>query len=124
MPRGSSCSRTVLRLAGVLLNPSISEQLWPSSVVILGGYGMDRSMDGCSEAVSMEPPCIGPVPDLGIQVGFSWNDNSKQVIYIVACGAEDKLGSLTNRSVGEYLGWLHFGMLGVHKEDGEDISGG
>lgn len=72
---------------------------------------MDRSMDGCSEAVSMEPPCIGPVravllryheyvteirshslryqgtslsgqrqvPDLGIQVGFSWNDNSKQV---------------------------------------------
>ncbi|RDH33493.1 hypothetical protein BDQ94DRAFT_143201 [Aspergillus welwitschiae] len=33
MPRGSSCSRTVLRLAGVLLNPSISEQLWPSSVV-------------------------------------------------------------------------------------------
>lgn len=70
------------------------------------------------------------VPDLGISVGFSWNDGQLKagmaatllstywaghhagcfpwlghvgVIYIVACGADDKLEFLTNRSVGEYL---------------------
>ncbi|OJJ67255.1 hypothetical protein ASPBRDRAFT_187399 [Aspergillus brasiliensis CBS 101740] len=86
---------------------------------------MDRSMDGWlqrSKLSTGEPPCIGPVLALGL-VWFGWNDNSMQVIYIVVCGAGDKLEFLANRSVDEYLGWLCFGMLVVHREDGEDISG-